>query len=70
MQFTALKDFFSDATKSQYVAGLNYTAGPNDNALLALIPVWVDEKKIVLGGPAAALSGTDQKSWFSKLMGR
>lgn len=54
MEFTALKDFFSEETRSQYGKGLSYAAGPDDKALLKLIPKWVKEKKVALGRPAAA----------------
>lgn len=57
MRFTALQDFFSEETKSQYVKGLSYTARPQDEVLLSLVPKWVTEGRVQLGGPSAEVSG-------------
>lgn len=59
MRFTALQDFYSTETQSQYVSGLSYTVGPTDERLHELIARWIAEGKIVEGGPEAALSGKD-----------
>jgi hypothetical protein len=55
MPFTALKDFFSEETRSQYCAGLSYTA--RTDKLLALVEKWVAEGKVKIGGPAAEVTG-------------
>ncbi len=60
MDFTALKNFHSDETGSDYVAGMSYTARePTDHAdlkvrakrakLRDLLPTWVKENKIIMG---------------------
>jgi hypothetical protein len=55
--FTAARDFFSEETQSQYVAGLSYRAGVIDRVLLALLPRWQADGKIVMGGTTAQLNG-------------
>jgi hypothetical protein len=55
MQFTVLEDFWSDETKSQYCAGLSYTAA--DERLRKLAEQWIAEGKAEPGGPAAELTG-------------
>lgn len=58
MRFTALEDFFSPETKSQYVKGLSYTA--RTPALAALVEKWLAEGKVAVGGaPAGKLSGKE-----------
>lgn len=47
MEFTALKDFYSEETRSQYAKGMSYTA--RDDKLLKLLPKWREEGKIELG---------------------
>lgn len=53
MQFTPLKDFFSDELQSQYSVGLSYTV--KDDAahakLAALMPKWIAEGKVKAGAP-------------------
>lgn len=51
MQFTPLKDFFSDELRSQYCVGLSYTARNQDSKLKELLPSWIDEGKVRLGAP-------------------
>ncbi len=51
MQFTALKDFWSDETKSQYCKGLSYDATDNPD-LLKLVKQWLKARKVRQGGPA------------------
>ena len=57
MRFTALQDFYSAETQSQYVSGLSYRAA--DERLHKLIARWIAEGKIVEGGPEAAVSGKE-----------
>jgi hypothetical protein len=59
MRFTALQDFYSDETQSQYVAGLSYAAGLSDEKLRELIPKWIAEGKVVEGGPEATVVGKE-----------
>ena len=58
--FTVIDSFTSDELKSQYVAGLSYTARDEDEKLLSLIDQWIDEGKVREGGPQAQVSGGDQ----------
>lgn len=61
MDFTCLKNFYSEETKSEYVKGMNYTARLDNEKLLQLLPKWRDEGKIEFGRPAAAeISGRGQ----------
>lgn len=55
MQFTPVKDFYSEETRSQYVTGLSYFCKDDaDHAKLkALLPKWVADGKVRLG-PATA----------------
>jgi hypothetical protein len=55
MRFTALQDFHSDETRSDYVIGLSYTV--DNEKLAALVERWLKEGKVELGGPAARLTG-------------
>lgn len=58
MDFTAVKDFWSDELQSQYAAGLSYTARDADKKLLSLVPKWVKEGKAVYGrAPSASVGG-------------
>lgn len=61
MRFTALKQFEWRDEKgkliAQYVPGLSYTVRPGNDKLAAKIPEWIEEGKVVLGGPAAELEG-------------
>lgn len=59
MRFTALQDFYSAETQSQYVSGLSYTVTAADERLHKLIARWIAEGKIVEGGPEASVSGKD-----------
>jgi hypothetical protein len=56
-QFTALKDFFSKELGSQYTAELSYTVRESDTKLAELVPVWVKEGKVRLGGTPAKVEG-------------
>lgn len=59
MRFTALQDFYSDETQSQYVAGLNYEARPGDRKLIELVPQWIVDGLVQMGGPAAKVMGRE-----------
>jgi len=59
MRFTALQDFVSDETQSQYVAGLSYETRPGDNKLIELVPQWIVDGLVELGGPQAMVSGRE-----------
>jgi len=59
MRFTALQDFYSDETQSQYVCGLSYTVGPADERLHELVAKWIAEGKVVEGGPEATVAGKE-----------
>ena len=56
MQFTPIKDFYSDEFQSQYCAGLSYTVRPEDKKLADLVPVWIAEGKVRLGVPETVLA--------------
>lgn len=49
MEFTVLESFYSEELKSRYVAGLGYTARPEDKTLLELLPEWVKQGKAAIG---------------------
>ena len=51
MQFTPLKDFYSEETRSSYCVGLSYFVKDDaDHAKLAgLVPTWIKEGKVRLG---------------------
>jgi hypothetical protein len=55
--FTAQEDFFADETQSQYVKGLSYTIRDGDEKLAKAHTKWLRDGRIVLGGPAARISG-------------
>ena len=59
MPFVALVDFWSEDLRSGYVAGLSYTAYDDDDhrRLRELLPQWVKEGKVSLGGPASGVRG-------------
>jgi len=59
MRFTALQDFYSGETQSQYVAGLSYETRPDDRKLSELIPQWIVDGLVELGGPAAKIVGRE-----------
>lgn len=59
MRFTALQDFYSDETQSQYVAGLSYETRPGDSQLSELLPQWIVDGLAELGGPAAKIIGRE-----------
>ena len=54
IQFTAIQDFWSDETKSQYCEGLGYRVTAD---LVDLIASWEKEGKIRYGAAAAQVSG-------------
>jgi hypothetical protein len=56
MQFTPIKDFFSDELQSQYCVGLSYDAKDDipHQKLVALLPKWIAEGKVRAGSPDAA----------------
>jgi hypothetical protein len=56
-RFQALVDFRSSELRSEYVKGLSYTVGPADRALTELLPIWVAEGKVRLGGAEAEMRG-------------
>jgi hypothetical protein len=58
MQFTPLKNFFSEELKSQYCVGLSYTVKPDkDHAkLAALVPKWIKQGLVRPGAPDLAAS--------------
>ena len=45
-QFTALTDFYSEDTQSEYIGGMVYTARDGDETLLKLLPKWIKEGKV------------------------
>jgi len=53
--FTAVEDFWSEETKSQYAKDSSYTA--NTEELDALVDRWIDEGKVVLGVTSAKVRG-------------
>lgn len=53
-RFTALQDFFSDDTQSQYAKGLGYTV--QNERLGELVERWIAEGKVELGGGAAKMA--------------
>jgi hypothetical protein len=57
MRFQALQNFWCEELKSAYEAGMYYTARPENHVLLRLLPKWIEEKKVKLGGPAARVTG-------------
>jgi hypothetical protein len=57
MHFTAVQDFYSEETRSQYLSGLGYTARDEDHILFELIPRWLEEGKIVKAGGESVLAG-------------
>lgn len=56
-RFTAIENFSSPETKSEYVKDMSYTVRDGNDKLAKLVETWVAEKKVVLGGPAAKVSG-------------
>jgi hypothetical protein len=56
-RFTAIHDFWSDETKSGYVAGLSYLARPEDTVLYPLVDRWIEQGLIREGGGAAVVTG-------------
>lgn len=57
MRFTAVQDFVSDETQSQYAVGMSYTA--DDDRLRELVAKWIAEGKVVEGGPEATVTGKE-----------
>jgi hypothetical protein len=60
--FTVLDNFTSDELRSEYVAGLSYTARDEDETLLGLIDGWIEEGKVREGGPQAQVTGGDAET--------
>lgn len=58
MQFTPLRDFFSEELKSEYCVGLSYRARPEDKKLLSLLPTWIAERKVRQGLPDGPVGGS------------
>lgn len=58
-RFTALQDFACEELKSHYCKGLSYTCrdGKAYDKLRALLPKWVAEGRVVLGGVGAEVTG-------------
>lgn len=54
MEFTALESFYSEELQSRYVAGLGYTARPEDQKLRELLPEWVKQGRAVIGRTSQA----------------
>ena len=59
MRFTALQDFYSETTESQYVAGLSYETRPGDHKLIELVPQWIVDGLVEWGGPATKVMGRE-----------
>jgi hypothetical protein len=59
MRFTAVQDFYSEATESQYVAGLSYETRPGDHKLIELVPQWIVDGLVEIGGPVAKIAGRE-----------
>ena len=57
--FTVVEGFYSEATHSEYVAGLTYLASAEDRLLRSLIPAWIEAGLIVLGGADSAVIGRE-----------
>lgn len=57
MRFTAVQDFFSDETQSQYATGMSYAA--TDDRLRELVAGWIAEGKVVEGGSEATVTGKE-----------
>lgn len=53
MPFTALINFRSEETHSDYIAGLSYTA--RTDSLVALIARWASEGKVQIGASRLAV---------------
>jgi hypothetical protein len=59
MQFTALVDFWSDETKSQYCVGLTYRMDSTAQ-MFRLVQQWLSERKIAPWlEPRAELTGRE-----------
>jgi len=56
-RFTALTDFYDFDLNSQYLAGMSYTVRAGDKDLARLVPEWLCEGKVRIGGPAAKVQG-------------
>jgi len=59
MRFTAVQDFFSDETQSQYATGMSYTIAADDDRLRELVAKWIAEGKVVEGGSEATVTGKE-----------
>ena len=63
--FVPKHDFFCEETKSQYVQGMSYRVVQNrkgHDKLAERVKRWVAEGKVVLGGAAHGVSGTDERA--------
>jgi len=56
-KFTALENFTSDETRSEYVEGMTYEAQESDEVLMAIIDEWITEGRVREGGPESEVSG-------------
>jgi hypothetical protein len=56
--FTVIDGFKDEELKSEYVAGMSYTARDEDELLLGFIDQWIEEGKVREGGPQAQVTGT------------
>jgi hypothetical protein len=57
VRFIAVQDFYSAETQSHYVAGLSYETRPGDHKLIEMIPQWIVDGLVRMGGPQAKVSG-------------
>lgn len=55
-RFTALVDFFSEETKSQYLKGMSYKYP----TIPGVLDKWLAEGKIELGGPQSKVMGAGE----------
>jgi len=56
-RFTAIHNFWSDETESEYVAGLSYLARPEDTKLAPLVDRWIEAGLVREGGGVAVVIG-------------
>ena len=76
MNFIPLKDFYSEETKSQYIAGLKYSI--RTTRLLGYVEKWAGEGLVTMGRGGSNISGIGEvkerkRSWRSlirRLLGR
>lgn len=60
--FTVIDSFLSEALKSEYVAGMSYTARDEDDLLLEMIPKWIEQGLVREGGPSSIVTGGDAET--------